>query len=128
MRQFIRHACDPVPMRLTRVYHPAALEPGSLVELPRPIAEHLVRVLRARPGDEFVLFSGDGRECSATLVEVRGLRVTATIGAARIVDRESPLAITLYQCVARGDRMDFIVQKARSEEHTSELQSRRDLV
>jgi 16S rRNA (uracil1498-N3)-methyltransferase len=99
-------------MRLTRVYHPAALEPGSLVELPRPIAEHLVRVLRARPGDEFVLFGGDGRECSATLLEVRGLRVTATIGAARIVDRESPLAITLYQCVARGDRMDFIVQKA----------------
>jgi 16S rRNA (uracil1498-N3)-methyltransferase len=28
------------------------------------------------------------------------------------VDRESPLAITLVQCVPRGDRMDFIVQKA----------------
>src|SRR5580700_3086944 len=31
---------------------------------------------------------------------------------ARSVDRESPFAITLVQCVPRGDRMDFIVQKA----------------
>jgi 16S rRNA (uracil1498-N3)-methyltransferase len=28
------------------------------------------------------------------------------------LDRESPLAVTLLQCVPRGDRMDFIVQKA----------------
>jgi 16S rRNA (uracil1498-N3)-methyltransferase len=28
------------------------------------------------------------------------------------VDRESPLAITLVQSVPRGDRMDFVVQKA----------------
>ena len=34
------------------------------------------------------------------------------VGAARAVDRESPFAITLVQCVPRGDRMDFIVQKA----------------
>jgi 16S rRNA (uracil1498-N3)-methyltransferase len=34
------------------------------------------------------------------------------VGGAAIVDRESPFAITLVQCVPRGDRMDFIVQKA----------------
>jgi 16S rRNA (uracil1498-N3)-methyltransferase len=38
--------------------------------------------------------------------------VTASVGNAADVDRESPFAITLVQCVPRGDRMDFIVQKA----------------
>jgi 16S rRNA (uracil1498-N3)-methyltransferase len=38
--------------------------------------------------------------------------VSASVGDGRHVDRESPLAITLVQCVPRGDRMDFIVQKA----------------
>jgi len=99
-------------MRVTRVYLDAALEASSLVEIPRTAGEHLVKVLRARVGDAFVLFSGDGREYAATIAQIRGTRVTAAIGAARTVDRESPLAVTLYQCVARGDRMDFIVQKA----------------
>jgi 16S rRNA (uracil1498-N3)-methyltransferase len=38
--------------------------------------------------------------------------VTASIGIAADADRESPFPITLVQCVPRGDRMDFIVQKA----------------
>jgi 16S rRNA (uracil1498-N3)-methyltransferase len=43
---------------------------------------------------------------------VRGSRVSAFVGDGRAVNRESPLTITLVQSVPRGDRMDFIVQKA----------------
>ena len=99
-------------MRLTRVYVEAALTPGSLVELPPDTASHLAKVLRARSGDELVLFNGDGREFNGAIEAVRGSRVSASVGDGRQVDRESPLAITLVQCVPRGDRMDFIVQKA----------------
>lgn len=99
-------------MRLTRVYVEAALTPGSLVELPPDTASHLAKVLRARSGDELVLFNGDGREFSGAIESVRGSRVSASVGDGRPVDRESPLAMTLVQCVPRGDRMDFIVQKA----------------
>jgi 16S rRNA (uracil1498-N3)-methyltransferase len=99
-------------MRLTRVYVEAALTPGSAVELPRETASHLAKVLRARSGDELILFNGDGREFSGSIEEVRGSRVSAFVGSPRAIDRESPLAITLVQCVPRGDRMDFIVQKA----------------
>jgi 16S rRNA (uracil1498-N3)-methyltransferase len=99
-------------MRLTRVYVGAALTPGSVVELPRDTASHLARVLRARDGDELILFNGDGDEFSGTIEAVRGSRVSAAVGASRSVDRESQLRITLVQCVPRGDRMDFIVQKA----------------
>jgi 16S rRNA (uracil1498-N3)-methyltransferase len=94
------------------VYVEAALHPGSLVELPPDTASHLAKVLRARSGDELILFNGDGREFNGTIETVRGSRVSAFVGDGRPVDRESPLAITLVQCVPRGDRMDFIVQKA----------------
>jgi len=99
-------------MRLTRVYVDTALIPGTLVELPPDTASHLARVLRARSGDELILFNGDGREFNGAIETVRGSRVSASVGVSRPVDRESPLAITLVQSVPRGDRMDFIVQKA----------------
>lgn len=99
-------------VRLTRVYVDAALAADTIVELPRETASHLAKVLRARSGDPLVLFSGDGREYTGAVESVRGSRVTAAVGAAADVDRESPFAITLVQCVPRGDRMDFIVQKA----------------
>jgi 16S rRNA (uracil1498-N3)-methyltransferase len=99
-------------MRLTRVFFDGALDPGSIVDLPRDTGSHLAKVLRARSGDELVVFNGDGREFTALIETVRGSRVSAAIGAARTIDRESPFALTLVQCVPRGDRMDFIVQKA----------------
>jgi 16S rRNA (uracil1498-N3)-methyltransferase len=100
------------PMRLTRVYVDGALTRGSIVDLSKETGAHLAQVLRARSGDELVLFNGDGREFAATIDAVRGSRVSASIGAARSIDRESPCKVTLVQCVPRGDRMDFIVQKA----------------
>ncbi len=99
-------------MRLTRVYVETALTSGSMVDLPPDTASHLARVLRARTGDELILFNGDGREFDGAVQTVRGSRVSASVGDGRQVDRESPLAVTLVQCVPRGDRMDFIVQKA----------------
>ncbi len=99
-------------MRLTRVFVDAALEAGSIVELPKDTAAHLCKVLRARSGDEIVLFNGDGREYSGVIEAVRGNRVAVLIGEARQVERESPIAITLVQCVPRGEKMDFVVQKA----------------
>jgi 16S rRNA (uracil1498-N3)-methyltransferase len=99
-------------MRLTRVYVDGALSAGSIVDLAPDTGSHLAKVLRARSGDELVLFNGDGHEFSGAIETVRGSRVSATIGAARLVDRESPFRATLVQCVPRGDRMDFIVQKA----------------
>ena len=99
-------------MRLTRVHVDAALVPGSVVVLQPDTASHLARVLRVRAGDEVILFNGDGREFCGAIETVRGSRVAASVGAGRSVDRESTLGISLVQCVPRGDRMDFIVQKA----------------
>ncbi len=99
-------------MRLTRVYVQTRLETGALLELPPEAAAHVAKVLRARPGDALILFNGDGGEFSAEIDGVRGSRVTASVGPCTLIDRESALTLTLVQSVPRGDRMDFIVQKA----------------
>jgi len=99
-------------MRLTRVWIDAVLASGESLELPAEAGAHVAKVLRARSGDGLVVFNGDGREFSGEIASVRGARVTVTLGQAQLVDRESPLAVALVQCIPRGDRMDFIVQKA----------------
>jgi 16S rRNA (uracil1498-N3)-methyltransferase len=99
-------------MRLTRVFVDGALTSGEIIDLAHDTGSHLAKVLRARSGDEIILFNGDGREFTGAIEAVRGSRVSASIGAARSIDRESPFMLTLVQCVPRGDRMDFIVQKA----------------
>jgi 16S rRNA (uracil1498-N3)-methyltransferase len=99
-------------MRLTRVYVATDLEAGNALELPPETAAHVAKVLRARSGDELILFNGDGREFTCEIASVRGARVTVAVGRCALVERESPLALTLVQCLPRGERMDFIVQKA----------------
>jgi 16S rRNA (uracil1498-N3)-methyltransferase len=99
-------------VRLNRVYVDAALSPGIRLELPAAAGVHLAKVLRVRTGDELLVFAGDGFEFPASVESVRGTRVAVAIGEARAVDRESPLAVTLVQCIPRADRMDVIVQKA----------------
>jgi 16S rRNA (uracil1498-N3)-methyltransferase len=103
---------DGAPMRITRIHVAADLAEGMIIDLPPETAAHLAKVLRVRAGDGLVLFNGDGREFAGAVDGVQGPRVRVSVGAAAAADRESPLAVTLVQCVPRGDRMDFIVQKA----------------
>jgi 16S rRNA (uracil1498-N3)-methyltransferase len=99
-------------MRLTRVYVDSVLSPGENLALPNDTAAHVAKVLRGRVGDQLILFNGDGCEFSAAIESVRGSRVAVLVGEGAPLDRESPLRITLVQCVPRGDRMDLVVQKA----------------
>ena len=99
-------------MRLTRAFVDLPLVVGKRVALPESAAAHLLRVLRLRGGDGCVLFNGDGRDFDARIVasDKRGGEVE--ILDEHIVDNESPLRIVLLQGIARGEKMDLILQKA----------------
>ncbi|MFN7183806.1 MAG: 16S rRNA (uracil(1498)-N(3))-methyltransferase [Thermomonas haemolytica] len=99
-------------MRLTRCYVDAPLAPGAEVLLPEEVANHLLRVLRLSPGDACVLFNGDGHDYEARLLAADKQQARAQVLTARAVATESPLRITLLQGIARGEKMDFILQKA----------------
>lgn len=99
-------------MRLTRVHVDLPLAPGVELALPEGPATHLVRVLRLGVGDGCVLFNGDGLDYAARLVVVDKHAVRVAVGDAARVERESPLRIVLLQGIARGEKMDLILQKA----------------
>ncbi|MCD9086267.1 16S rRNA (uracil(1498)-N(3))-methyltransferase [Stenotrophomonas sp. SY1] len=99
-------------MRLTRCPVDLPLAAGKTLPLPEEAANHLVRVMRLREGDGCVLFNGDGHDYPATISSVSKREVLVQIDAAQAVDNESPLPITLLQGIARGEKMDLILQKA----------------
>lgn len=99
-------------MRVPRIYTDQPLRPGSEVLLPEQSGEHVARVLRLDRGHPLVLINGDGCEYAATLAALAKRAVTADVVAVRQVDREAPLKITLAQGIARGEKMDWILQKA----------------
>ncbi len=99
-------------MRLTRVFVDSPLAPGMRVVLPENAGAHLVRVLRLREGEACVLFNGDGHDYDATLLSAGKRGVEAEVNGVRVVDNESPLRLVLLQGIARGEKMDLILQKA----------------
>lgn len=100
-------------MRIPRVYVAGALVSGSEIDLPVQAGEHLARVLRLDRGHPLVLFNGDGGEHAATIASLAKRGVTVLVGQARAeAARESPLRLVLAQGMARGEKMDWILQKA----------------
>ena len=99
-------------MRLTRCYVALPLQAGARVVLPEVTANHLARVLRLREGDACVLFNGDGQDHDGRIASIGKREVVVELQASRAVDNESPLRVTLLQGVARGEKMDLILQKA----------------
>ncbi|MDY6798405.1 MAG: 16S rRNA (uracil(1498)-N(3))-methyltransferase [Pseudomonadota bacterium] len=99
-------------MRVPRIHTDAPLTGGSSIELDEKAARHVVRVLRMQPGQSLVLFNGDGMDYPATLSTVDKKRATAKLAEPQANHLESPLCIVLGQALARGDRMDYAVQKS----------------
>ncbi|MET0936434.1 MAG: 16S rRNA (uracil(1498)-N(3))-methyltransferase [Luteibacter sp.] len=100
-------------MRTIRIHVDTPLASGREVTLPAQAGEHVARVLRMEVGAPVVLFAGDdGMEYDAVLSTVGKREVVATIGTGRLLANESPLSLTLAQGVARGEKMDLIIQKA----------------
>ena len=99
-------------MRISRFYVDLPLAAGGAFELPSDVAHHLVRVLRSPPGSRLRLFNGQGQEFEATLTTVSKRSATVTCDQALTPLPDSPLDITLYQAVSKGERLDYAIQKA----------------
>lgn len=99
-------------MRLTRCYIDTPLHIGAFVALPEGVTAHLTRVLRLGLGARLVLFNGDGHDFEAELCSLEKKSARAEVIAMREIASESPLRLVLAQAVARGEKMDFVLQKA----------------
>jgi 16S rRNA (uracil1498-N3)-methyltransferase len=99
-------------MRLSRVHVDTPLAAGQRVAVEGAAANHVARVLRLRAGDAITLFNGTGTEFAGSIAELRRDSVVVEVKEQRAAKRESPLSLTLAQGISRGERMDWILQKA----------------
>lgn len=85
---------------------------GERITLTGEDAHHIARVLRMKPGESLVVCDGAGQDYACVLEE------TVKDAAVCRVEGISPSAgepgthVTLYMGLPKGDKMDFIVQKA----------------
>ncbi|SDI93376.1 16S rRNA (uracil(1498)-N(3))-methyltransferase [Billgrantia gudaonensis] len=101
-----------VASKAPRIHVAADYRIGGDVVLPEGPARHVARVLRLGPGAPLTLFDGAGREARGVLVEAGRKQVVARIETVEAGRGESPLAVHLGQAIAKGDRMDYAIQKA----------------
>lgn len=97
---------------MTRLYLPQPLASGNTIPLPDEAFRHLVQVLRMEAGETLTVFSGEGGEYAATLATATRKGATLSVGVHDPISREAPLHITIAQCVSKGDRMDYALQKS----------------
>ena len=98
-------------MRTPRIFIDQAMQPGQSIELRGNAFNHIARVLRLKAGAPVIFFNGEGCEYPARLIALERREGLATIDGQQYRDVESPLAITLGQCVSKGERMDYTIQK-----------------
>ncbi len=96
----------------TRLFVSAELINDAELILEGDRARYLGRVLRLRVGDDITIFNGQGAEWSASISAMTKNTATLLVGERHEVATESPLKIHLVQGISRGERMDFVVQKA----------------
>lgn len=99
-------------MRIHRVHSFENLAPEHEVLLDPTISHYLARVLRVVAGQPLVLFNGDGYDYAATVERANKSGILASVSARLPAIAESPLHTTLVQSLARGERMDYALQKA----------------
>ncbi len=99
-------------MRIPRFYTPDEISPAQTLQLHDDAGLHISRVLRMKCAQQVTLFNGKGGQYLATIVKIERQRVTVYIESFVEKNTESPLKITLIQCISRGDRMDYTIQKS----------------
>jgi len=80
---------------------------GEALTLPEDEARHLFKVLRARPGDPVEVVGAGDALALARVEDGRTVTVVEGLDAGFV-----EVAVTLYQAVPKGGRMDLVVEKA----------------
>ena len=99
-------------MPRTRLHIAADLGAHSTLDLDADKARYLGRVLRLRVGDRLSIFDGRGAEHAAEILAIGKSSATLRVGEETETDTESKLRVHLVQGISRGERMDFVMQKA----------------
>ena len=95
---------------MRRLFYAGAL--AEEIEITGGDAHHLVRVMRAQSGDEVIVAGGDGRAARMAICGIERDRVHLRRMAYLPQEETRNAEVILIQALLKGEKMDFIVQKA----------------
>ena len=73
---------------------------------------HITKVLRYSVGDEIEICDGRGVDYTCVIEEIQKNAVSCKIILTRQNDAEPNIKVSLFMALPKGDKMDFIIQKA----------------
>jgi 16S rRNA (uracil1498-N3)-methyltransferase len=90
---------------------PEQLSPEQII-ITGDQARYLTSVLRVKPGESLTIFDGLGFKYSCRIIKCHKKEVVAKRIKKERYSAESSISITLAQGIAKGGRMDLIIQKS----------------
>lgn len=102
-------------MRRSRIYSEQTINVGQAMLLDTRNSHYLLHVLRVKVDQTLVLFDGLGKDYLATISEVSRKSISVLVNEAIPASDtvcESPLQLTLAIAMSKGERMDWVMQKA----------------
>ncbi len=85
---------------------------GDIAYIDKQETRHMKKVLRLKAGDKVILFDGNGQEYQALLMEDTNNGLLAQITEMLVKEHSPEISLYLVQSIAKGDKMDNIIQKA----------------
>lgn len=98
-------------MKEKRYFYDGQLEIGKSVTLEGDEFHHLANVLRARVGDKIILINGDGNFYNSTVTSISKKSAQILVNNSLPSDSEPKINLTLFQALAKGDKLSLITQK-----------------
>ncbi len=99
-------------MKFPRIFQNRPLQTGDHLALDPYTCHRLTAVLRLETDRKIILFNGDGFEYLSTIIHIKRNQVSVTVLEKTKKNLESPLDIHLGQVISKGEKMDFVIQKA----------------
>ena len=97
---------------MPRFFLPAGNPESGFLTIIGDDAKHISFSLRMRRGERLTVCDGAGTDYDCVITDMDGQTVTVKVDAYRPSVSEMPFSVRLYQSVPKGDKFDYIVQKA----------------
>ena len=95
-----------------RFFVAGSTSPGACIEISGGDAHKIAHVLRLRKGDEITAIDSTGRKFSATLMKCGRIIRAQITEEIEQPQNGTTLRVDLAQAVPKGNRMDFVIEKA----------------
>ena len=109
---FVAKNCVIQEIIMPRFFHFSEKTENGVFEIVGEDAKHISFSLRMRTGEKLTVCDGAGTDHECEIVYMDGQSVRLCVLSSHPTETEPPIAIRLYQSVPKGDKFEYIVQKA----------------